>query len=190
MLRTLLVFISLMLIQVTANADNQELFWKALKEGGKVVLVRHAEIDRSMGDSFLLDESCFSEKNLNELGKSQAKNIAKAFKAHAIKVQQVFSSPHCRTKETAELAFGEFQINPILRLTKALTDEKANANLEKTRALISSYDNQDNLVLVTHRPNIGELVHIRAEPAEMIVIQPLGDGLYDVITRLTLTESN
>ena len=191
MLRALLAVMSLTLIQVaTVHADNQELFWNALKEGGKVVLIRHAEIDRSFGDSFLLDESCFSEKNLNEVGKTQAKNIAKGFKIHAVKVHQVFTSPYCRTKETAKLAFEEFSVNPILRLTKALTEEKANTNIDETRALISSYNNQGNLVLVTHRPNIGELVHIRVEPAEMIVIQPLGDGLYDVITRLKLTESN
>ena len=190
MLRTLFAVMSLMLMQLTALADDQAVFWQALKEGGRVVLVRHAEIDRSFGDSFLLDESCFSEKNLNELGQKQAKNIGAEFASREIKIYKVFASPHCRTKDTAELAFGSFTVNSVLRLTKALTAEKANANIEKTKALISSHKEMSNLILVTHRPNIGELANIRVEPAEMVLIQPLGDGLFDVITRLKLTESN
>lgn len=169
-----------------AHAQEHQTFWQALKEGGKVVLVRHAEIDRSFGDSFLLDESCFSEKNLNDLGKKQAKAIQAQFAAQNIKIHQVLSSPHCRTKETARLAFGEFKVEPLLRLTKALTVEQATANIAKTKTLIADYQGEGNLILVTHRPNIGELALIRVEPAEMVVLQPLGDGLFDIVSRANL----
>lgn len=186
MFRSFLLVLSFMLLQTSAWADEAAEFWQELKAGGKVVLIRHAEIDRSMGDSFLLDESCFSEKNLNELGQQQAKQIGQAFSKHAINIYKVYASPHCRTKDTAQLAFENFTINPILRLTKALNADKAEENLAKTRSLIGSFQQEGILILVTHRPNIGELAHIRVEPAEMVLIEPLGDDEYDIIGRLRL----
>lgn len=184
--RNLLVLVISFGLFSVAHAEEHQAFWQALKEGGKVVLVRHAEIDRSFGDSFLLDESCFSEKNLNDLGKQQAKAIQAQFEVHKIKIHQVLSSPHCRTKETAQLAFGEFTVEPLLRLTKALTVEQATANIAKTKTLIADYQGEGNLILVTHRPNIGELAFIRVEPAEMVILQPLGDGLFDIVSRANL----
>ena len=178
-------FFSLLMLSVT-QAEDSEVFWQPLKEGGKVILVRHAEIDRTFGDSFLLDESCFSEKNLNDLGRKQAQEIHMQFQLHKVHINQVLVSPHCRTKETGEIAFGEYTVEPLLRLTKALTTEKANANLAQTKELIGNFDGQGNLVLVTHRPNIGELALIRVEPSEMVILQPLGDGLFDIITRIQL----
>ncbi|MDX1352361.1 MAG: histidine phosphatase family protein [Thiomicrorhabdus sp.] len=185
-LKILLVALFTFLITPVVQAEDATAFWQALKEGGKVVLVRHAEVDSSMGDSFLLDDSCFSEKNLNDFGRQQAKEIHKQFVQHKIQIDKVLASPHCRTKETAELAFGEFTVTPVLRLTKALTPEQANDNIAKTKKLIADFTKQGNLILVTHRPNIGEIVSIRVEPSEMVVIEPLGDGLFDVITRIQL----
>ena len=177
---------SLFFLNSVAHAESTTAsnFWQALQAGGKVVLVRHAEIDRSFGDSFLLDDSCFSEKNLNELGRNQANAIHKQFKTHTIAIEQVLASPHCRTKDTAEIAFGDFKVEPLLRLTKALTVEQANENIKRVRQMIGNYQGKGNLILVTHRPNIGELALIRVEPAEMVILQPLGDGLFDVVARL------
>jgi phosphohistidine phosphatase SixA len=165
-------------------------FWAALQEGGKVVLIRHAQIDREFGDAFLLDSSCFSERNLNEDGKAQAKKIGEEFRAHGIQVDQVLASPHCRTQDTARLAFGEFEVMPELRLIRALPEEKAKANLQVTRQLISQFNGEGNLILVTHRPNIGELIYQRLQPGEMAVLEPLGsepgDTVFDLIARYSV----
>lgn len=165
-------------------------FWAALQEGGKVVLIRHAQIDREFGDAFLLDSSCFSERNLNEDGKAQAKKIGEEFRAHDIQVDQVLASPHCRTRDTARLAFGEFEVMPELRLIRALPEEKAKANLQVTRQLISQFKGDGNLILVTHRPNIGELIYQRLQPGEMAVLEPLGsepgDTVFDLIARYSV----
>ncbi|QCU91058.1 histidine phosphatase family protein [Thiomicrorhabdus sediminis] len=162
------------------DTDNAEL-WQALQAGGKVVLMRHAHVDRSIGDSFIQDESCFTEKNLDELGKQQAQAINQAFAKHEIKVGQVFSSSYCRTKDTAELAFGTFQVNPILKLIRAIPVEQAKANMAEVRNLISDYQGGDNLIMVTHRPNIAEITNVRLDVAQMAVFEPLGDGLFDFL---------
>jgi phosphohistidine phosphatase SixA len=166
------------------HAD-QTAFWQALASGGKVVLVRHAAVDGEFGDPFILDESCFSERNLSEAGKAQARAIGKAFRQRAIAVDAVLTSPHCRTRDTAEVAFWHYEVAPMLRLIRALPAEKAQANLDRTRQRISAFSGEGNLVLVTHRPNIGELIYHRLEPGEMAVLLPMGqeggDPVFDLI---------
>jgi phosphohistidine phosphatase SixA len=166
-------------LSTQALADNE--FWQALKEGGKVVLVQHAKIDDQVGDPFSLDPSCFIERNLSEEGRQQAKAIGEAFKQHQIPIEAVWSSPHCRTKDTADLAFDDYQIKPELRLIRALPEEQAKRNITQLKQLIGNYQGQANLILVTHRPNIGELIHQRVSPGYVIVLQPLGDGLFDTL---------
>lgn len=167
-----------------ARADQAD-FWQALASGGKVVLVRHAAVDGEFGDPFILDESCFSERNLSEAGKAQARGIGEAFRQRGIAVDAVLASPHCRTRDTAELAFDQYKVVSMLRLIRALPAEKAEANLVRTRQRISAFSGDGNLILVTHRPNIGELIYYRLEPGEMAVLLPLGleDGepLFDLM---------
>ena len=156
-------------------------FWQALQEGGKVVLMQHAKLDDAVGDPFSLDPSCFIERNLSDEGRAQATAIGQAFKAQQIPITAIWASPHCRTKDTAELAFGDYEVQPILRLIRALTEEQAKANLRQLAQMIGDYEGEGNLIMVTHRPNIGELIHQRVQPGYVAVLQPMGDGLFDLI---------
>lgn len=165
--------------QIAQAEDNE--FWQALAEGGKVVIVQHAKITDEVGDPFSLDPSCFIERNLSEEGRAQAQAIGQAFKDHNIKIDAVWASPHCRTRDTAELAFGNYEVKPILRLIRALPEDQARKNIQETRAIMGDYQGKGNLVLVTHRPNILELIYQRVQPGYVIAVQPLGAGLSDVI---------
>ncbi len=180
----LILVLSVLGVSHSANADN-EAFWQNLKQGGKVVLLRHAAIDREFGSPFVLDESCFSERNLNDLGIQQAKQIGQLFKKHQIEIDSVYSSEHCRTKDTAEHAFSTFQLSKTLRLTKALSEDEANQRLKQSRELIGNFKSSKNLILVTHRPNILSLTNLNVEPAGMVLLSPLGDGLFEVIGQFT-----
>lgn len=172
---------SLAFVSLSSQANEQHELWQDLKDGGKVVMMRHATVDQSIGESFVLDESCFTEKNLNEFGEQQAKAIAQVLSENHIKVGQVLTSPYCRTKDTAKLAFGRFEISPLLHLVRTIPVEKGAANLEQVRKLLSDYQGVDNLFMVSHRPNIADITNIRLQPAQMIVFEPLGDGLFDVL---------
>ncbi|UQB42405.1 histidine phosphatase family protein [Thiomicrospira microaerophila] len=176
----LLVLVSSLLFSSSIKAEDR-LFWQALAQGGKVVLIQHALLDEAVGDPFSLDPSCFIERNLSEAGREQARSIGEAFRQQGIKIDAVWASPHCRTKDTAELAFGEFEVKAELRLIRALTEEQANANLRWSRQLIGNFNAEGNLILVTHRPNIGELIHQRVRPGTVAVVEPLGDGLFDLV---------
>ena len=174
-------FLSLFLLSISPLKAEDAAFWSALKQGGKVVLMQHAKLDEAVGDPFSLDPSCFIERNLSDAGREQAKSIGEAFKQHGIQIDAVWASPHCRTKDTAELAFGEFEIKSELRLIRALTDAQAHQNLAWMRQTIGNYQAKGNVILVTHRPNIGELIHQRVQPGVVAVVEPLGDGLFDLI---------
>lgn len=173
--------------QTNEQTKQAEIFWKKLQQGGKVVLVRHTAIDKEFASPFTLDESCFSERNLNETGKQQAVSIKQAFQKNNVFIEKVISSPYCRTKETAELAFGNYEVEAKLHLTKAIPAEQATIKIEQTRELIGNYQPSDkaaNLVMVTHRPNILDLTNVNTQPADMVLLQPLGDGLFEVIAHL------
>ncbi|MBE0492874.1 MAG: histidine phosphatase family protein [Thiomicrospira sp.] len=163
-----------------AQAEDEE-FWAALQQGGKVVLVQHAKLDEDVGDPFSLDPSCFIERNLSDEGRTQAQVIGHTFRHYQVPIEAVYASPHCRTKDTAQLAFGQYEIKPELRLIRALPEDQANQNMANIKRLIGNYMGAANLILVTHRPNIGELIHQRVQPGYVAVIEPLGDGLFDLI---------
>lgn len=187
----MLLFMATALFSLTSPqvlAASDQTFWENLATGHKILLVRHANVaDDGFGSPFILDDSCFSERNLSDFGREQARWINQQLKAHQIHLQAVMSSPHCRTKETAELLANGLQavtINPVLRLTKAVTPALAEQNIAATRALMRDFQGKGILVLVTHRPNIGELIYHTLEPAEMAVVEPFEGDTFDVIARL------
>ena len=83
-------------------------FWDLLREGGCVVLMRHAQTDPGVGDppNFKLGE-CSTQRNLSEAGREQARRVGAAFMRERVKLDQVRSSAWCRCVDTAMLAFGQ-----------------------------------------------------------------------------------
>ena len=170
-----------------AAEQSSDAFWQTLKGGGKVLLVRHAALSEEFGSPFVLDDSCFSERNLSDFGRAQARWINEQLKAHQIQLEQVLASPHCRTQETAQLLAQDLQkveVNPNLRLTKAVSPELAEQNIAATFELIAQYQGKGVLVLVTHRPNLASLIVDNLEPAEMAIVEPFAGEALDVLARL------
>src|SRR5262245_11468974 len=88
-----------------ANAEDAQL-WAALKQGGKVILLRHTHVDIREGIGHLAPGNCAEEVNLSSRGVEQAKRIGEAFRARNIAVGEVWTSPYCRCVDTGMLAFG------------------------------------------------------------------------------------
>ncbi|TNF99202.1 MAG: hypothetical protein EP297_06210, partial [Gammaproteobacteria bacterium] len=103
-------FLSVALICILpakSYAEPEDELWKKLKNGGMVILMRHAPVNRGkgQGDSLLRDPSCVKERNLSEEGKNEAANIGEIFAKKGIPIERVMTSPYCRTVDTAKLAF-------------------------------------------------------------------------------------
>ena len=82
---------------------------KLLKEGGKIVFIRHAYAPGN-GDPNNFDiKNCSTQRNLNNNGILQSKNIGTFFSKNNIQIDKVLSSEWCRCKDTAQIAFKTFE---------------------------------------------------------------------------------
>lgn len=102
--------------------------WAALKQGGKVILLRHAHVDIREGIGQLAPGSCAVEVNLSPRGVKQAKRIGEAFRAHGIAVGEVLTSPYCRCIDTGRLAFGRATPAQYLMPPGVVSDNQARLN--------------------------------------------------------------
>ena len=142
----------------------------SLQEGKKIIFIRHA-LAPGNGDpeNFIL-EDCSTQRNLNERGREQSKNIGNFFRNKNISVDKVLSSEWCRCKDTARLAFDNFETFDALN---SFYDERFAMNrsnqLKNLKVFINKWNSDSNLVIVTHYVVISALLNRGTSSGEMIV---------------------
>lgn len=166
-----------------ALADDEERVWAALKQGGKVILLRHAHVDIREGIGRLAPGNCAAEVNLSSRGVKQAKRIGEAFRAHGIAVGEVLTSPYCRCIETGKLAFGRATAVEYLMPPGVVSESQAKLNDDRLLRDIQKQRGPSNLVIITHTLNIANLVLESPRMGEFIVVQPNGAD-FDVIGKV------
>ena len=150
---------------------------EALQEGGLVVYLRHAATDRSKEDDAVVDfTDCSTQRNLNDAGREQARTIGEAFRTLAIPVDEVLASEYCRTRETADLAFGRVDLEPGLTGFPNRGEATYEERLERTRELLGAAPDSGNAVLVAHIKNIEAAAGVSIEEGELAVFEPHGGG--------------
>ena len=147
----------------------------ALRQGGFVLYFRHARTDFSQDDTDLRDLSnCATQRNLSSEGQAQARLIGEAIAALGIPIGEVLSSELCRTRETAELAFGRTTPMPDLTSfgtasSEAEEEERASA----LRCLLATPPIRGtNTVLVGHLFNIQAAAGIGLAEGEAAIFSP------------------
>jgi broad specificity phosphatase PhoE len=161
--------------------------WDLLRQGGVVVLVRHAHAP-GIGDPdrFRIDD-CSTQRNLDATGRRAARALGDAFRRERVVVDSVYSSQWCRCKDTAALAFGKYEEQPALN--SFFSDRGAEG--ERTRALreliAGARPGHGVTVLVTHQVNITALTGVSPKEAEVVVARHLPSGDIEVVGRLTPT---
>ena len=162
----------------------------ALRKGGYVIVFLHgATTDQTKVDS-MSRPNVSGERQLNQLGREQAKSIRESMHKLKIPVGQVLTSQLQRAADTGKLlGFGE--VTTTLDLTEsgvALSSEENNRRAQALRKLISTRPPVDsNLVLVSHKPNIIEAFGKSWEDiheGEASVFAPDGNGGYRLIVRI------
>lgn len=134
-----------------------------LRDGGQVLLIRHAEAPGT-GDpeGFRLGD-CSTQRNLSEAGRDQARAIGAWLRERGVAGARVFSSQWCRCLETAELiAIGPVEELPALNSFYQRPADRE-PNLEALDVFLAAQPpDGELLVLVTHQVTIsavsGELV--------------------------------
>jgi phosphohistidine phosphatase SixA len=167
-----------------AFAEDEKI-WAALKQGGRVILLRHGHVDIREGIARLSPGNCAEEVNLSSRGIEQAKRIGEAFRAHGIAVGEVLSSPYCRCIDTGKIAFGRATPVQYLVPPGVVSDGQAKLNDERVLQEILKYRDSSNLVMITHDLNIANVVFEPPVMGEFFVVEPNGADV-DVIGKIQL----
>ena len=165
-----LVWVGLVLIG-SFNACASELS-ELLKKSDHVLLMRHA-IAPGVGDpaGYKLQD-CKSQRNLDAIGREQAKKTGQWLKAQGVGDALVFSSAWCRCKDTAEnLAFGSIMLEASLNsfFDDMRQGPQSNVNLQKFIGNQLKTKGEKALILVTHHVNIAEFAGENVGSGDMVL---------------------
>ena len=164
-----------------------EALLNALRGGGYTILLRHARTDYSTVDAtedtrFVTERS--KQRNLSAAGVADAKAIGSVIRDAGIPIGEILASPLYRTRETAQLAFGEPTVAQELRGMESSPEQRS--------VITKAPQAGTNRVLVTHHfvierytPGIklGEVGE-----SEAVVLRTSSDGTVTLAGRFTLAD--
>ena len=167
----LLVLCVLTALAPLGAAADEAAAWKALREGGAVALMRHADAPGGVGDppGFRL-EDCATQRNLSERGRAQARAVGARLRQEGIAIGRLLSSPWCRCLETARLlALAPVEVAPTFSNAFVLRDQRR-ALTEGARALLTAWTAPGTLLVVTHGSNIQALTGSTPGQGDIMVL--------------------
>ena len=157
-------------IFIPNNSYSSENVVKFLKEGKKIVFIRHA-LAPGNGDPNNFDiKDCSTQRNLNDEGRAQSKRIGNFFEKNNIKIDKVLSSEWCRCKDTAKIAFGKFETFSALNsFYETRFSKNKSKQMRDLREYISKWESDSNLIIVTHYVVILDILDRGTSSGEMII---------------------
>ncbi len=181
----LVTVLALTLIPQNATAKSLAI-WDTLQgtnPKGYVLLMRHA-LAPGVGDpgNFRVGD-CSTQRNLNDEGRQDAREIGQWLKRREVRILRVESSRWCRAKETAELlGVGRVRLNK--NLDSLFEDEDAlndpqTANIRKR--IVSHRNTSGILVFVGHFVNFSAAVGVGLESGEGVLVRANAQGQIKVM---------
>lgn len=157
----------------------------ALRAGGLVLACRHAITEDDVNDQSSTDRS--QQRNLSQEGRNQSIAIGRAVRKAGIGIGPVLSSPMYRTRETAELAFGDsaVEVNSLLRGQPPMS--------EIMRLFTQQPPDGKNRVLMTHQGTLYRILTMFRRPeireGDCVALRPNARaGTFQVIAKLSLAD--
>ena len=162
-----------------ANENIKEI----LKNNNNIIFIRHSIAPGSGDPENINLKDCKTQRNLNSEGIKQSKKIGNFFKKNNIKAEYIFSSEWCRCKDTAFHAFGNYKtLNALNSFYSKKFYKNKNKQIKNLKKFISNWDNNSNLILVTHYVVISEILGIAAGSGEIII----SNKNYEIIDRIVI----
>ena len=165
------------------SAFSNEKLINSLKEGGKLIFIRHAFAPGNGDPENFNLKYCTSQRNLSQKGIDQSKEIGLFFTKNKIQIDKVLSSEWCRCKDTAKFAFNSFEtfdaLNSFYDIRFAKNKTKQINDLKK---YILSWNSKKNLILVTHFVVISEILSTGSSSGEIIV----SDRNFNIISSIEI----
>jgi phosphohistidine phosphatase SixA len=154
-------------------------------QGGYVLYMRHATTDTSNPDRVPLTDlnDCSAQRVLTAEGRALAKRLGQMIRTARIPVGDVHASPLCRTRETAQGAFGRYEVDNRLMSTANMADaEKMRAMQATATRLSAPVPAGANRVLIGHASNLVDLIGYFPKPEGTVVLfQPLQEGHFEYL---------
>ena len=182
-------------MKTRSTTINQSLL-NSLRKGGYILYVRHGEALVGEDQPNLNFQHCSTQRNLSEVGRRQAVTYGEALRSLRIPVRYpVLASPFCRTRKTAELAFGKenVQVDPfwveIYRLSGDLNPTEQTNILNSINSVLEIPPSLgSNKVFIAHSfpqgLGFGQIPYMGT-----VIVKPLGEGNgYEVVGRVSLRE--
>ena len=175
-----LCLLVLLSFNISVKANSNDKLQSLLKEGGKLIFIRHA-VAPGGGDPIEFDIlRCETQRNLSKEGVAQSKNIGEFFLENSIKIDKVLSSEWCRCKQTAKYAFNRYETRSFLNsFFSAKFASNKNKQINDLKKYINEWNGDNNLVLVTHYVIIQEVLNITPSSGELII----ADKNFNVLSR-------
>ena len=160
---------------------------ESLQKGGYTIFFRH---ERTMMTGILRDRlpynlaTCDGQRILSPAGIASSQEVGQAFKILNIPIETVFTSPICRAKDTAQLAFKESKItNQLMVQNKEMSRTKEDVDRDFKTLVNQPHSSNKNIVLVGHLGNVMGIKEMPSE-GEAIVLKPDGKSGVTVVGRI------
>ena len=124
-----------------------------------------------------------AKRQLTEAGKKELEVIAKAIKNLEIEVDDIFSSPLIRAKQTAEIVKKHLKNNK--KSIKIWNELKPEIDIENTIAKLSSLKPESSVLLVGHEPHLTSLIAVMISDYSSLDILLKKGGLVHIRCNVT-----
>ena len=175
---TVLGIASVWVVPLILSERHEAKTFEAIQQGGYVIYLRHADRSRGAKEPFNANSpieafmDCTNQRNLTAKGRENAAQIGVNFRSMKVPVGQVLALPLCRTRETAQLAFGEVELDPHLY------------DPNYVEHLFGEPPSRGNLMLVDTNYQVRKIAHVDLQPGEAAVFQPLSGGGFKFVGKL------
>ncbi|NJM45462.1 MAG: hypothetical protein HC860_04245 [Alkalinema sp. RU_4_3] len=158
-----------------------------VQKGGYTLFFRH---ERTTMTEIIRDRlpydftTCDGQRMLSPAGIASSQEAGQAFRLLNIPIEQVLSSPICRSKDTAKQAFQDFKVtNQLMVQNQTLKRTKDNVAQDLIALVNQPHSPTQNTILIGHLGNVMALNVIPSE-GEAIVLKPDGKGGVTVVGQL------
>jgi len=176
-----------------AQTLSGEALVKALRQGGYVIVMRHASSPREVPDKQNANpDNVKPERQLDETGRATAAAMGKALRELKIPIGDVFTSPTYRALETVRLAQWP---NPTPAVELGDNGQSMQGGTEAQavwlRQKVTQFPAGANMLVITHLPNLtGAFPQLAAGMAdgEALIFAPDGKGGAKVVARVKIDD--
>jgi phosphohistidine phosphatase SixA len=178
------VISALLLLAVTTPAFAGEAeMWATLKQPVHFALLRHANSPGFWEEPPGIDlKNCTIQRNLDDAGKAQAREIGEQFRKHGLANVRVPSSQDCRALDTAKpMHIGAVEPAPLFNYFYY----QLAAAAEKAITFMRTLSRTRPAVLVAHVSNIKAIAGENVGSGEMVIVHSEPNGKLAVDGRIS-----